>query len=181
MTPPNLGRVQALAGPVVVVAALLALAGALKVARPAPTSGALRALGLPSAGVLVRALGLGEISVGVAAAATFARPLLVLLAAAYLAFAAFVAAALGANTPLQSCGCFGQTDTPPSPVHVGLNLAAAGVAFAAALTGTPALGDALPEQPWGAVPFVLLVVVCVYLCVLVATVLPLVVGSRPHA
>jgi hypothetical protein len=172
---------EALAGPVVVVAALLALAGGLKVVRPAPTSGALRAMGLPSAPVLVRALGLGEILVAVGAGVTFARPLLTLLAAAYLAFAAFVMAALSAKTPLQSCGCFGQVDTPPSTVHVGLNLVAAGTAFAAALTGTPALGDTLAEQPWDAVPFTLLVVVCVYLCVLVATVLPLVVGSRPSA
>lgn len=172
---------EALAGPVVVVAALLALAGGLKVARPAPTSGALRAMGLPSARVLVRALGLGEIIVGVGAGATFARPLLALLAAAYLAFAAFVMAALSAKKPLQSCGCFGQVDTPPSTVHVGLNLVAAGTAFAAALTGTPALGDTLAEQPWDAAPFVLLVAVCVYLCVLVATVLPLVIGSGPRA
>jgi hypothetical protein len=172
---------EALAGPVVVVASLLALAGALKVLRPAPTSGALRAMGLPSAPVLVRGLGAGEIVVALGAGATFARPLLALLAAAYLAFAAFVVSALGRNTPLQSCGCFGQVDTPPSAVHVALNLVAAGTAFAAALTGTPALGDTLAEQPGGAVPFALLVVVCVYLCVLVATVLPLVVGSRPSA
>src|SRR5437870_3541035 len=130
---------EALAGPVVVVAALLVLAGALKVARPAPTAGALRAMGLPARLALVRVLGLSEIAIGLAAGITFARPLLVLLAAAYLAFATFVIAALGANTPLQSCGCFGQTDTPPSPIHVGLNLAAAATAFGAALSGTPGL------------------------------------------
>lgn len=172
---------EALAGPVVVVAALLALAGGLKVIRPAPTAGALRAMRLPSALPLVRVLGVGEIAIGVAAGVTFARPLLVLLAAAYLAFAGFVAAALSANTPLQSCGCFGQTDTPPSNVHLGLNLAAAGTAFAAALSGTPGLDVTLSDQPWDAIPFVLLVGICVYLCVLIATVLPLALGSRPRA
>lgn len=172
---------DALAGPVVVVAALLALAGVLKLVRPAPTAGALRAMRLPAALPLVRALGLGEVVLGVAAGITFAPPLLALLAAAYLAFAAFVTAALGANTPLQSCGCFGQTDTPPSAIHVGLNLAAAGTAFAAALSGTPSLDETVADQPWGAVPFVLLVGICVYLCVVIATVLPLTLRSGERA
>jgi hypothetical protein len=105
----------------------------------------------------------------------------VLLAAAYLAFAAFVTAALAADAPLQSCGCFGQTDTPPSGIHVALNVGAAGTAFAAALSGTPALTDTLADQPWNAFPFVLLVAICVYLCVLVVTVLPLTLGSRASA
>jgi hypothetical protein len=165
--------VDALAGPVIVVSALLALAGGLKLLRPAPTAGALRALRLPSSLAIVRVLGLGEIVVGVAAGVTFARPLLVLLAAAYLAFAAFVTAALAAEAPIQSCGCLGQTDTPPSAVHVALNLASAGTAFAAALTGTPGLGDTLADQPWLGGPFVLLVAICLYLCVLVTTVLPI--------
>ena len=172
---------EALAGPVVVVAALLALAGGLKLLRPAPTAGALRAMRLPASPALVRLLGVGEVAVGVAAGITFARPLLVLLAAFYLAFAAFVLAALSASTPLQSCGCFGQTDTPPSAVHVGLNLAAAATAFAAALSGTPDLGLTLADQPWHAVPFGLLVAVCVHLCVLIATVLPLAHPNRARA
>jgi hypothetical protein len=130
---------------------------------------------------LVRILGAGEIALGVSAAITFARPLLVLLAAAYLAFAAFVTAALGAKTPLQSCGCFGQSDTPPSAVHVGLNLAAAGAAMAAAVTGTPGLDATLADQPWAGAPFVLLACICVWLCVLVATVLPLTSGSGERA
>jgi hypothetical protein len=141
----------------------------------------LRAMRLPSALPLVRVLGLGEIALGIGAGVTFARPLLVLLAAAYLAFAVFVTAALGVNTPLQSCGCFGQTDTPPSAVHVGLNLAAAATALAAAVTGTPGLDATVSDQPWSAVPFVVLVGICVYLCVLVATVLPLALGSGERA
>ena len=149
--------------------------------RPAPTAGALRAMRLPAALPLVRGLGLGEVVLGVSAGITFAPPLLVLLGAAYLAFATFVTAALGANTPLQSCGCFGQDDTPPSAVHVGLNLAAAGTAFAAAISGTPSLDVTLADQPWGAIPFVMLVGICVYLCVLIATVLPLALGSGERA
>ena len=131
---------------------------------------------------MVRLLGAGEVvDRGRRGHHVVARPLLALLAAAYLAFAAFVVAALGSNTPLQSCGCFGQTDTPPSGVHVALNVVAASTVVAALVTGTPALHVTLSDQPWHAVPFVLLVVICVYLCVLVLTVLPLTFGRRPSA
>ena len=169
---------EALAGPVVVVSILLALAGGMKVAQPGATMGALRAMRLPSSAGLVRALGVAEIAVAIGAGVTFQRPLLALLAAMYLAFAAFVAAALGSNTPLQSCGCFGRADTPPSVVHLGVNIAAAMVALAAAATSTPSLGDTLSDQPWAGVPFGLLVAVSVYLCVTLLTVLPLTVRSR---
>lgn len=172
---------EALAGPVVVVAALLALAGAMKITRPAPTAGALRALRLPSSLSLVRALGVTEVVVGVAAGITFSPALLALLAAAYLAFTAFVVVALGSHAPLQSCGCFGQADTPPSRAHLVLNISAAVTVLTALSTGTPALRVTVSDQPWHAVPFLLLAVVCVYLCVLVLTVLPLTVGRRPSA
>jgi len=172
---------DALAGPVVVVAALLALAGALKIARPVPTAGALRAMRLPSSLWLVRLLGVAEVAIALAAGITFSPALLALLAAAYLGFAAFVVAALGSHTPLQSCGCFGQADTPPSSAHVALNVVAAITVFAALITGTPALRVTLSDQPWNAVPFLLLVVICLYLCVLLLTVLPLTFGRRPSA
>ena len=168
---------EALAGPVVVMSVLLALAGAMKVAQPASTMGALRAMRLPSSPGVVRVLGVVEIVVAAAAGITFERPLLALLAAMYLAFAAFVAAALGANTPLQSCGCFGRADTPPSTVHLGLNLTAACVALVAAATSTPSLTDTLSDQPWSGIPFAFLVAVSVYLCVTLLTVLPLTMRS----
>ena len=168
---------DAFAGPVVVTSALLALAGGLKIVRSAPTSGALRAMRLPSSPHLVRVLGALEVATGVGAGVSFSRPLLVLQAALYLAFAAFVVVALGSDRPLQSCGCFGRADTPPSGVHVILDLLAAVVALAAAVTETPRLTATLSDQPAGAVPFVLLVVVCVYLCVVSLTVLPLTLRS----
>ena len=160
------------------VSALLALAGGMKIVQPASTAGALRAMRLPSSPALVRVLGVAEVLVALGAGITFGRPLLALLAAMYLAFAAFVAAALGAHTPLQSCGCFGRADTPPSVVHLGVNIAAAVVALVAAATSTPSLGATLSDQPWGGAPFVLLVAVCVYLCVTLLTVVPLTMRSR---
>jgi hypothetical protein len=172
---------DALAGPVVVVSALLALAGGMKLAQPAPTAGALRAMRLPSSVALVRLLGAVELAIGVGAGVTLSPSLLVLLAAMYLAFAAFVTAALAANRPLQSCGCFGKADTPPSRVHLGLNVVAAVVALVAAVTETPSLASTMADQPAAGVPFVLLVAVCVYLCVTVVTVLPQTFGSRTSA
>jgi hypothetical protein len=165
-------RVEALSGPVLVLTALLALAGAFKVRRPAATVGALRAMHLPSRPGLVRALGAIEVVLGVAALVTGARAWLALAAAAYLAFAAFVAAALLSGSPLQSCGCFGQRDTPPSVVHLALNVTAAVVLLIAAAGELPKPVDVLADQPWHAAPFLLLVLISVQLCYLVLTALP---------
>jgi hypothetical protein len=164
---------EAIVGLVYLAGALLALGGVAKVARPAPTAGALRALHLPGPLVGVRVLGAAEIILGVAAIVTGARPLLGLVALAYLAFAAFVAAAMRAGTDIQSCGCFGTVDTPPSLVHLVLNLFLAAVTLAAAIGGVPTLATVLADQPWAGAPLVLLVVVGVYLAYQLLTLLPL--------
>jgi hypothetical protein len=164
--------VEALSGPVIVLTALLALAGAFKLRTPAPTAGALRAMHLPGQLWQVRSLGAVEVVLGLAALATGARPLLALTAAAYLAFAAFVAGALASGAPLQSCGCFGKRDTPPTAVHLAANLVAAGTLLVAAAGQLPKPSDVLADQPWHGVPFVLLVVTSLQLSYLVLTALP---------
>jgi hypothetical protein len=164
--------VQLLSGPVLVLTALVALAGAFKIRRPAPTAGALRAMGLPGRPALVRLLGGGELALGLAALLTAARPLLALVAAAYLAFAAFVAAALMSGSPVQSCGCFGQPDTPPSAVHLVANLVAAATLLVAAAGDMPHPSDVIADQPWHGVPFLMLVAISIELAYLVLTVLP---------
>ena len=164
---------DALVGPVTVAAAVLALGGVAKVLRPIPTAGALRALGLPGPVTGVRALGVGELVVGVAAVVTAASALVAVVAVAYLAFAGFVAAARRAGTDIQSCGCFGTVDTPPSLVHLVVNLGFAAVAATAAVVGIPSLGALLTDQPAGGLPYALLVGVTVYLVYLALTVLPL--------
>ena len=117
-----------IAGPYLAVTALLALGGVLKVVRPTETATALAALGLPSQSFLIRGLGTVEIVIGVVAFAT-GHPLASLLtAAAYVSFAGFVLVARRAETPVQSCGCFGKAETPPSLIHVMVNLVAAGIA-----------------------------------------------------
>jgi hypothetical protein len=122
-----------LAGPFIVAAALLGAGGASKVVRPTTTARALKEMGLPSSPTLVRVGAFAELAVAAGALAGAGRLFAALVAASYLAFAAFVVAALRRGVPLSSCGCFGVTDTPPTPLHVAINVAAAAVAAAIAL------------------------------------------------
>ena len=121
---------------------LLLTGGAAKVADPSRTAGALAALGWPSSPGVVRAGALAELLLGAAALVVGGRGLALLVAASYLGFALFVMAALRAKTPIGTCGCFGQADTPPKPVHVTVDAVLAAGAVAAAATDAPALLDA---------------------------------------
>jgi len=165
--------VDALCGPVLVAAAVLSLGGLAKAVRPVPTAGALRALRLPGPLLGVRALGLGELIVGVMAILTGASPLLGVVGLMYLGFAVFVVAAKRAGTDIQSCGCFGTIDTPPSIVHVAVNLVFAAVTLTAAVVGVPPLATVLGDQPAAGLPFLGLGAVTVYLVYLAIAVLPL--------
>src|SRR5262245_761617 len=100
-----------LAGPFAIACVLLAIGGIAKALRPLDTAGALRAMELPSAGWLVRAGGVFEAMIAVAALVTGWWPLAFLVAASYVAFGLFVIGALRARKPLSSCGCFGKVDT----------------------------------------------------------------------
>jgi hypothetical protein len=159
----------AIAAPFLAATALLAAAGAAKMVRPSNTANALRAAGLPSRRFGVRLGAAAELAVAVAA---LARPGLItglLVAASYLAFAAFIALALRRGWVIASCGCFGRPDTPPTRAHLVLNLAAAGCAAWWALVPPSSLGDAFDHQPWGGFPLALVVAVVGYLGYLVFT------------
>lgn len=166
-----------LAGPFAIAAALLAIGGALKAVRPRDTALALTAVGLrlprflPSR-VLVRLGGALEVVIGVGALVTGGAGFAALVAASYLAFAGFVVVALRSGKPISSCGCFGKVDTPPSPVHVVIDLAFAGVAVAAAIVGDVALPDVLGDQPLLGIPFLFLLAIGLYLVFLAFTALP---------
>lgn len=172
---------DALAGPFLVACALLLVAGCFKIVRPGPTSNALRAVRLPSARVAVRVLGMAEVALGIAAAVTGAAGLAALVAVAYLAFGAFIALAMRAGSPIQSCGCFGAAESPPSIVHVLGDLALFAVAAAAAVGGLDPLPDILRRQDAAGVPLLLLVAIGSYLTALVLTELPkaLALGREP--
>jgi hypothetical protein len=165
--------VRTLAGPFVVAAALLALGGVFKVRRPAPTALALRSAGLGMIAPFARGLGVAEVTVGLGALAVDSAVLAGLVAAFYLAFAAFVALSLSRRTAVADCGCFGGTDSPPTAVHLVLDIAFAGVALGAAVeTGGISLPTALDSQPLGGVPFLVLATLCTALAYAALSVLP---------
>jgi Methylamine utilisation protein MauE len=160
-----------LAGPFAIACVLLAIGGALKAAHPLETANALRAMRLPSASWLVRTGGAVEAIVAIGALVTGWWISALLVAASYLAFALFVIEVRRAGKPLSSCGCFGKVDTPPTMVHIAIDLAAAAVAAAVAFTDV-ALPAVLADQPLAGVPFVLLMLIGSYLVFLAFTALP---------
>jgi hypothetical protein len=162
-----------LAGPFVIASALIVLGGAFKAIDPADTAYALRAMGLPHAALLVRVGGAAEVVIGVGALAVGGPVFAALVALSYLAFAGFVALALRSGSPIGSCGCFGKVDTPPSPVHLAIDLIAAAVAATVAIAGDAvALPDVLGDQPLLGIPFVILAITGIYLVFLSFTALP---------
>jgi hypothetical protein len=116
-------------------AAVLAYAGGAKLLDPTMTAGALRAMGLPSSPLLVRPGAAAELALGIGAVVVGGALLWGLVAASYVAFAAFVALALASGRPIGSCGCIGRADTPPTIAHVVVDLAAAALAGAYAAVG----------------------------------------------
>lgn len=123
---------SALAPPFALLALLLALAGAAKLRAPAPAAAALFALGLPSRAALVRAIGLGELALGVAALAVPGPLTAAGVAAAYAVFA-LVVAALARSAPGIPCGCFGEGSFTATRAHAGVDAGAAALATAFAL------------------------------------------------
>jgi hypothetical protein len=112
-------------------------------------------------------------AVALAAASVVAAPL---VATSYAAFFVFVANALVRHLPIASCGCFGKADTPPSRVHLGVNLGACVAALAMVIDPALAPFDVLIGERPGGVAFALLVVVGVGAAFGALTVLP---GPRP--
>ncbi|MGZ4735202.1 MAG: MauE/DoxX family redox-associated membrane protein [Acidimicrobiia bacterium] len=160
------------AGPFLVAALLLVAAGALKTYDPATTTGALRRAGLPVPPVVVRVGGAVEVVIGVAAIATGGPIAAGLVALSYLLFTAFVVLAIVRHLPIGSCGCFGKIDTPPSLVHVVLNVGAIVTATAVALGSGGGIGAVLADQDLLGLPFLLFVATATYLAFLALTALP---------
>jgi hypothetical protein len=163
---------EVLSGPVYLAGLLLALGGAAKALRPVPTAGALRALHLPGPRGGVRVLGAVEVVLGLAAVLSGARFLLVAVGCFYVAFTLFVLVALRSGTALQTCGCFGSIDTPPSVIHIGLDAGLAIVCLVAGVKGLPTFTALLADQPWSGIPMLLLLAVGLYLAYLLLTALP---------
>jgi len=110
----------------VAAAALLVFAGVAKVVHPDDTARALRV-----SPQLVRAAAAVEAAIG--AAALFTGPVLeYAVAASYTGFGVFVLVSVRRGTPLSSCGCFGEPDTPPTVSHGLVDLMLAAGSFASA-------------------------------------------------
>lgn len=168
------------AGPFAIAAALLVAGGAAKAARPADTANALGAMGLPRSPLLVRVGGVAEAAAGIAALAVGDRTTAVLVALSYAAFAVFVIVALRTGAPIATCGCFGKADTPPTRLHVAVNLGAVAAAVAVAVQPSAGLGVVLPHQPLAGVPFLLLVACGVGLSFLLLSSLPRTLSALPR-
>lgn len=154
-----------------VTSALLVISGGAKIFDAAATAGALRAARLPSAPILVRALGLVEIVVGSAGllfgrAATFG-----LQASFYAGFAGFVLMALVRRLPIQSCGCFGRSDTPPTWIHFAVNITAMAVALPIGAEVGP-VWDTIADRPGYGLAYLGYVALGTYLLTIVLTQLP---------
>jgi hypothetical protein len=119
----------------------------MKAVDPAMTAGALRALGLPSSRILVRAGAAAELLLGLLAVIAGWVAAWWLVAASYVALTAFVVAALRAGTMVGSCGCFGREDTPPHLLHVVVDVGLAASAAAAAVRDLGAPLDAIADAP----------------------------------
>lgn len=147
-------------------AALLVVSGINKLLDPTPTAGALRIAGLIHHTVAVAALAIAEIVVG-AGSLIFGRPFFGWAQALiYGGFAAFVVVALMRRIPLASCGCFGKTDSPPTWLHVIVNVTAAFGAIVFALSNLGGIGSIVTSQPLAGLPylgFVALGAYCLYL------------------
>jgi hypothetical protein len=178
-----------LIGPYLVACGLLIIAGVAKALRPADTARALVQLAAPRASAPARrgerhrtrapslagmrtAVRVGAAAEALLGAVALAAPragTAAAVAVSYLAFAAVVGLAMARGGALATCGCFGRPDTPPTAVHLALNLVLAASAVAVAVTAPSAgtLGGVLAHQPWQGVPLVLVTVLGTWLATLV--------------
>lgn len=153
-----------------IAAALLVISGGSKLIDPAPTRGALAAANLPSGAWTSPLIGLSEIAAGIAGTVSGGTAS-VTVGIIYLGFAGFVALALFRDLPIQSCGCFGRADTPPTRGHLVFNLVSGTVAVAIAAIGRIPI-DTLSDQPLAAVPYMGFVAVGVWVVYLLLAELP---------
>jgi hypothetical protein len=156
-------------------AVLLMIAGLAKLGRPAPAAELVTTLGLPAPLSGVRALGLLEVALALAALAVGGRSPAMAVGGLYLLFALVVVRALSLGA--SSCGCFGRADTPPSWVHVLGNTGFAIASFVTVAADRSPV-DVMGDQPAAGVPFVALIGVLAGLAIVTLTALPEALAAR---
>ena len=160
---------HALAPLVALAGALLAIAGAIKVARPATARAALNAAGLPGRGYVVRALGIAEIAAG---AALLIRPAPLTAAAGAVAYACFAVFIVRLRRAHVECGCFGPAGGEARAYHAVLNAVLASTCALAALAPPPQPGWIAHEPLLVAAAFVAGLAGAVYAAYLAYTLVP---------
>ncbi len=159
-------------GPFFIACLLLGAAGLAKAVDPTMTVGALRGIGLRLPNGAVRTLGGVEAALAFAAALTGDPALALLVAASYLGFTGFVAIAMLRHLPIGSCGCFGKVDTPPSGLHLLVNVGAVIASAGVAAGGGRGIVTVLTHQPLAGIPFLVLGAVGAYAAFTALTILP---------
>jgi hypothetical protein len=158
--------VMSLAGlavpPFLVAAGLLLASGGAKLLRPDPAVRALGEARLPGGSRAIRMLGCLEAAIGGACLAVPGRIEAALLAVLYLGFAAFLVRLRQAGGADRSCGCVGGRDTPPSFMHVALDLLAAAAGLVAVLSVPPNVAEVVTRGPLLGIPTALGLVACAY-------------------
>jgi hypothetical protein len=158
---------EAATAPYLAAALLLVAAGVAKALDPLSLVRALRSAGLrvraPLLARWVRVLAAGEAVLGLLAVVRPGALVATAVAISYAGFTAFVLRALRSGSPLASCGCFGKTDTPPTPGHAVVT------AVLAASAGLIAVGRAAALE----LPLVVVSAVLAYLLYVLLAVLPL--------
>jgi hypothetical protein len=168
---------------------LLILAGAAKAIRPDDTARALvllfaghapRPLSIGRARLAIRLGALVEAALGVAALLVPGPATAALVAVSYALFACVVLYARRSGGVLATCGCFGRPDTPPTSLHVVLNLAfvIAAVVVATRPPDTSFLLEFLGHQPWLGFPLIFVSGVGVWLAYLAMSPLASLEGAR---
>lgn len=160
-----------LAGPLFAAAALMALAGVLKVAHPDSTRVALRTAGLPSSSVAVRVLGATEAAAAIAVVAVGGRLAGALVAAAYVGFAGFAAHLAHQSRRAVPCGCFGSSTAPVGPLHVAISAALAVVGLASLVWPTGGIAS-IGDTPAAGALFVAFTLLLTWLLLVALTALP---------
>jgi hypothetical protein len=100
------------------------------------------------------------------------------VAASYVGFAAFVGLAMSRGGVVASCGCFGRPDTPPTRLHLVVNVVAACLALAVARDPFGGIGGVVADQPLAGLPYLALTAACVWFAYLALSALP---TLRPQA
>lgn len=159
----------------------LVVAGALKIRNPVPTASALSGAGIEVGRWTVSALAVVEVVTGLSVLIVGGAVPAAVLGTLYLGFAAFIALALSRRGDSARCGCFGESDAPPSTVHIVVDAAIALSAYALAATSALPLGEVLTEQPGYGIAYLVLVATGSAAFFLIIDRLPRVKAAAGHA